>query len=144
MCSALTLHHVLSKKRIMKTTILFLATVCLLAGCKKTATPPGGIIGKWELRKSYGGFAYHDSTFLAGNGTIYQFNPDSTYRFYVKNKLTKQGSFHTRTDHQDVSGTTHQILFSDGTGQPFDLQGSRLTLGTTVTDGIAMDYQKIL
>lgn len=129
----------------MKTTTLFLVAFCLLAGCKKTATPPDGIIGKWELRKSYGGFAYHDSTFLAGNGTIYQFNPDSSYRFYIKNKLTKQGTFHTRTVHQDVSGISgHQILFSDGTGQPFDLQGSRLTLGTTITDGIAMDYQKNL
>ncbi|MDB5157722.1 MAG: hypothetical protein JWR50_2429 [Mucilaginibacter sp.] len=113
----------------MKTTILFLATICILAGCKKTATPPGGIIGKWELRKSYGGFAYHDSTFLAGNGTIYQFNPDSSYRFYIKNKLTKQGTFHTRTVHQDVSGISdHQILFSDGTGQPFDLQEAGLRL----------------
>ena len=129
----------------MKIIIIFLAALCFLAGCKKTTTPqPGGIMGKWEIRKSYGGFSYHDSTYVAGNGTIYLFKSDSSYQFYFKNKLSKQGTFHISNTHQEVSGITGQILFSDGTGQPFDLQGSKLTIGTTVTDGIASDYQKIL
>jgi hypothetical protein len=131
----------------MKKTFLLalIAASCLLA-CKKGAVVSPGLFGKWELRHSYGGLAGFDSVYKAGNGTIYQFNSDSTYKHFTKNKLDAQGNFHIKkyNNPSENSISLYMIFFGDDTyGDAFSMKGDTITIGITVTDGIASDYKKI-
>ena len=130
----------------MKTLILVLLAACCLAACKKSTTVSPGVFGKWELRSKYGGLAGIDSTYKSGNGTIYQFNRDSTYSYYVNSKLKTTGVFHIK------AGDTHGVnaafeIYFDNTiyGEPFALSDIRMTIGAgaPLYDGIAADYVKI-
>ena len=56
------------------------AAVVAISSCEKGGTVAPGFFGKYELRRQYGGLYYRDSTYKAGNGTVYQFNSDSTYK----------------------------------------------------------------
>jgi len=69
--------------------LLFLVAVCALA-CKKSEPVKPGLFGKWEIHRRYGSLLGFDSIYKAGNGNIYQFNSDSTYKYYVKYKLASQ------------------------------------------------------
>jgi len=126
--------------------ILLLCGTFYISACTKGEQVSTGLFGKWELRREYGGFSYRDSIYKPGNGTYYQFNNDSTYTHYTKNKLDAQGVFHIRKfDNSNMTYLPdHQIFFDNVLyGQPFQLKGSTITIGTTVTDQIALDYQKI-
>ena len=125
--------------------LVFIAACCLLA-CKKGAIVSPGLFGKWELRHSYGGLAGYDSVYKAGNGNIYQFNSDSTYKHFTKNKLDGQGNFHIKNYNNPSANyiSRYMIFFGDDTnGDAFSMRNDTITIGTTVTDGIASDYKKI-
>lgn len=126
----------------MKRILPAILIVISFAACKKTAVNPG-LFGRWELTRMYGGLSYRDSVYTKGNGNIYQFNRDSTYKKYDSGALTSQGRFHIRTDNGYHPQTTYVILFdSDTYGEPMSITGTTLTLGTSVADGFASDYQK--
>ena len=94
----------------------------------------------------YGGFAYRDSVYKPGNGTLYQFNSDSTYKHYVKGQLNSQGVFHIKKNGirwSDNVAYDALLLDNDTYGDIITFKDSTLTIGTTVTDGIAKDYVKI-
>jgi len=125
--------------------LLALVVVCALA-CKKSAPVTPGLFGKWELRHSYGGLAGFDSVYKAGNGNILQFNSDSTYKRFEAKKLTATGVFHIKryTSSTENPVTTYMIFFDNTTyGDAFYMKGTTVTIGTTATDGIASDFQKI-
>lgn len=125
--------------------ILAIAAFCTM-GCKKGGSVSPGLFGKWELRRVYGGISYRDSTYKTGNGTVYQFNSNSTYKHFTKNQLDGQGVFHIRIGHELSANQLpdHLIFFDNATsGELFALSGTVVTIGTTVTDQIASDYEKI-
>jgi hypothetical protein len=126
------------KRRIL----VVIIAICGLTACKKTSVSPG-LFGKWELRRSYWGLLYRDSSYSPGNGYIYEFGSDSSYKQFIKNKLTAQGKFHI-IKVPDV-GTGNTIIAFDNTqyGDPFSIAGTKITLGTSKDDGIASEYQKI-
>jgi hypothetical protein len=126
----------------MKRVLLFVTIICVLAACKKTVVAPG-LFGKWELRRTYGGFAYSDSTYKAGNGHIFQFSSDSSYKQFSNNTVTAQGKFHIVKLVYGGS-TSSGIVFSDSENpEPFTFDGTKFTLGSSFDDGIASDYKKI-
>jgi len=126
--------------------LIVVAVVCFaMSSCKKDSQGLPGLFGKWELRRMYGGFGYRDSTYAPGNGNIYQFNRDSTYKLFEKGKVAEAGVFHIRKN-EDNGGFEFNgaILFNNGAyGNAIMLKDNKLTLGTTITDGIAADYEKI-
>ena len=125
--------------------LLSLVTVCALA-CTKSAPITPGLFGKWELRRSYGGIAGFDSVYKAGNGNIFQFNSDSTYKRFAVNKLTATGVFHIKHyNNPNENSISEYMIFFDNTtyGQPFNMKGTTITIGTIVTDQVASDFQKI-
>jgi hypothetical protein len=129
-----------------KTILLALIAACCLLACKKGAMVSPGLFGKWELRHSYGGLAGFDSVYKAGNGNIYQLNSDSTYKHFAKNKLDRQGNFHIKmfNNPNQNSISLYMIYFDNDTyGDAFNMKNDTITIGTTVTDGIASDYKKI-
>ena len=129
-----------------KTFLLVVIAACCLLACKKGAIVSPGLFGKWELRHSYGGLAGYDSVYKAGNGNIYQFNSDSTYKHFPGNNLLSEGVFHIKhyNNPSENSSSEYAIFFDNTTyGDAFSMNGTTITLGTTVTDGIASDYQKI-
>lgn len=131
----------------MKTSLLFIgiAAFCMM-GCNKGSSVSPALFGKWELRRMYGGFSYRDSIYKAGNGTAYQFNTDSTYKHFTKNQLDGQGVFHIVKYNNPAANyiSSYQIYFDNTTyGEPFSTKGDMITIGTTVTDQIASDYQRI-
>ncbi|WP_426670518.1 hypothetical protein ACPPVU_04575 [Mucilaginibacter sp. McL0603] len=127
----------------MRALILVIVATCCLIACKKSEPISPGIFGKWELRTMVGGIAGFDSTYKAGNGTILQFNHDSTYLHYIRGKLNNQGVFHIKT-YYPPSGPYEEILFDNNTsGEFFKQQGTQLTIGQDFADGITMSYAKI-
>ena len=129
----------------MKTFLLIFIAACCLLSCKKSSIS-SGLVGKWELRRQYGGLAAYDSVYKAGNGTIFQFNRDSTYKAYNKGTLYSQGNFHIKiVGYNSTTSFYGAVLFDNvnlGT-EAISLDDTKLTLGTTVTDGLAADYAKI-
>jgi hypothetical protein len=122
--------------------LLIIVTICGLIACKKTGVKPG-LFGKWELRRAYGGLSYRDSAYSAGNGNIYQFGADSTYKLFIKGKVNAQGTFHI-VKLVYAGSTSAGIVFDDsGNPEPFVFGGTKFTLGTSIDDGIASEYQKI-
>ena len=130
----------------MRQVVLFILLALCVMACQKDKPITPGIFGKWELRRVYGGLLGFDSTYKAGNGTIYQFNSDSTYKHFTNKKQDAQGIFHIQINNNPTANSisTYTILFDNTTyGEPLTINGTSITIGTTVTDGIAMDYQKI-
>ena len=132
-----------------KLLFLIVAAFCLLA-CKKDQPVSPGLFGKWELRRMYGGLYYRDFAFAAGNGTLYQFNTDSTYKYFIKGELKSQGVFHYRKHSILIGDAFYDALILNDTvpatisyDNMVKIKGTTLTLGTTITDGIASDYQKV-
>jgi hypothetical protein len=126
--------------------ILLIGSVYGISACKKGNSISPTLFGKWELRHSRGGFAGFDSVYKAGNGNIFQFNSDSTYKRFEANKLAATGVFHIRHYNNPAENTDSEyaILFDNTIyGEPFYMKGSTITIGTTATDGVASDYQKI-
>ncbi|MFI5162498.1 MAG: hypothetical protein ACHQHN_14555 [Sphingobacteriales bacterium] len=125
-----------------KVLLLIIIAAIGFTACKKTGVNPG-LFGKWELRRSYGGFAYFDSTYKAGNGNVYQFGNDSTYKLFIKGKLSAQATFHI-VKLMYGGSTNSGIVFND-TGNPeaFVFGGTKLTIGTSTNDGIASEYEKV-
>lgn len=128
----------------MKTLLLLLvASVSILAACKKKEIVPG-LIGKWELRRADGGFAYHDSTYQAGNGNIYLFRKDSTYKKYDNGTLSASGKFHIHTNTYPNANSITTITFGDDTnGYPIVVTDNKMSLGALFADGVAYEYAKI-
>lgn len=126
--------------------ILLICSVYCISACKKGNSISPNLFGKWELRYSYGGILGYDSVYKAGNGNILQFNSDSTYKRFEANKLVTTGVFHIK-HYNSPTGLTiseYEIFFDNTTyGDTFSRKGTTITIGTTVTDGIASDYQKI-
>jgi hypothetical protein len=129
----------------MKTFLLVIVAACFcMLSCKKSSPVTPGLFGKWELRSMMGGIAGFDSTYVAGNGTIYQFNSDSTYKHFIKHKLNDQGIFHIKSFFPPSSRAFEEIIFDNNTtGELFNYSGTQITIGEDVDDGIAMGYQKI-
>jgi hypothetical protein len=130
----------------MKTFLLIIVAACFMLACKKSGTISPGFFGKWELRRTYGGYGGFDSTYNAGNGTAYQFNSDSTYKHFTKSKLDAQGVFHIKIYNNPAENTiANKLIFfgNDTIGTPIYPTATKLTIGTTAADGLASDYVKI-
>lgn len=131
----------------MRAIILIIIAVAIFGlSCKKGSSVSPTLFGKWELRHSYGGLAGFDSVYKAGNGNILQFSSDSTYKRFEANKLAATGVFHIKRYNNPTENpiSTYMIFFDNATyGDAFDMKGTTFTIGTTVTDGIASDFQKI-
>ena len=131
----------------MKTIFYILAAVALCSSCiKKQVSSPAAFFGKYELHRSYGGLYYRDSTYKPGNGTIYQFNSDSTYKHFINGKQDTMGVYHIKLNTDATSAAyIPKLIFFDNTryGEAFASKTNGITIGTSVDDGIAVDYQKI-
>jgi hypothetical protein len=126
----------------MKRYFFLVAVVIAVSACKKSGITPG-LIGKWELRHASGGWG-HDSTYVAGNGNIYQFNADSTYKLYDNGALSSSGRFHIRKGNNFQVPSLNTIYFDNSAyGDVIEVNGAKLTIGTTIADGVAYEYVKI-
>jgi hypothetical protein len=129
-----------------RTFLLIIVSAWCLVACKKSSNISPGLFGKWELRSYHGGYPGVDSTFAAGNGTFYQFNSDSTYKYFIKGKLSSQGTYHYKKNGYKDSGMASydELLFNNfANGEMVVLNGTELTMGNTWSDGLAYDYQKV-
>jgi hypothetical protein len=119
-----------------------LAASALMA-CKKTVITPG-LFGKWELRRASGGdFAYQDSVYKPGNGNIYQFNTDSTYKAYINHNLSSQGKFHILKNTNPAGNGVDILIFNSNT-EGFPIMLSDTTMILVTGGGWYQDrYQKI-
>lgn len=127
----------------MKKHCLFLIIIMSACACKKTIVSPG-LFGKWEIRRASGGdFAYQDSVYKPGNGNIYQFSTDSTYKKYINHTLSAQGKFHIRKNTNPAADSVDILLFDSNTdGFPMAINDTTMILITGA--GWYKDkYQKI-
>lgn len=128
----------------MKRVLLLVIVICAFAACKKTAVINPGLFGKWEIRRSSGGdFAYQDSVYKPGNGNIYQFSTDSTYKRYINHNLSSQGKFHIIKNTNPAADSVDILLFDGNTeGFPITISGTSMTL-ITGAGWFEDKYQKI-
>jgi len=130
----------------MRTIILLTLIAVGALACTKSAPVTPGLFGKWELRHSYGGLAGFDSVYKAGNGNILQFNSDSTYKRFEANKPAATGVFHIKHYNNPTENSISEYTISfdnNNYEEPFHMKGTTITIGTTITDQVASDFQKI-
>ena len=127
----------------MKLILSLIMVAFCICSCKKSVPVTPGLFGKWELRNVYGGLSYRDSVYKLGNGNIFQLYSDSTYKHFSKNKLDQQGSFHILKSIFPSGSSTDEIIFENYLSDQIVVTGTKMTIGTTASDGIAQDYQKI-
>ncbi|RWY49496.1 hypothetical protein [Mucilaginibacter gilvus] len=128
----------------MTRALLLIATVCFLSACTKTDVLDGSIFGKYELRATYGGFSYHYDKFSPGNGSIFQFKSDSTYNRYAGDAIAASGKYHIKITNTEGGVRYGTIAFNTSDyREAFRIKGDTITIGTTVTDGIASEYVKL-
>jgi hypothetical protein len=131
----------------MKTvTVVALLVLCALA-CTKPQPLSPYLFGKWEVRKTYGGFIIPpDSTYKPGNGNIMQFNADSTYNHFTPAGLVAKGTFHIRAGAFKNGTTTYDEIYFDNDTSARSLiilNGDMLTLKPLIPDISTTDYQKL-
>lgn len=128
----------------MKKYLTIVVIIAAFSACKKNNVLLPGLTGKWELRHTYGGFLSHDSIYAAGNGHMYQFNRDSTYKKFDTGSQSAQGIYHIRHDNNYQMKAGFSILFDNATsGEPIAIYEGELTIGTSVADGVTYEYVKV-
>jgi hypothetical protein len=134
----------------MKKLLLITIATLALAACKKgtAPTPSPNIIGKWELHERIGGnITPADSTYKPGNGNVYQFNSDSTYKQYVNGSLSSQGTFHVRNQNpNNANQTNYKVLYFDSDvnfSYLFGVNQNVLTLQPQIPDIGTQEYEKL-
>ncbi len=133
----------------MKRLLLILIVTGSLFACKKssttttTITKSAGIAGWWELRRTSGGLR-PDSIYASGNGNIYEFNSNNTYKKYQATLLVAQGTFRVVDNLGPNENGVILIYFDNNTtGEQLQYDSQTLTIGTSAADGPAWTYQKI-
>jgi hypothetical protein len=124
----------------MRKYLYILAIVAALASCKKGAgTSNLWILGRWELYSMSGGF--RDTIFARGNGNVYQFYGNNTYKKYTASQLSAQGSIRIA----NLSEENFFVIYfdKDTTGVQLAYQNGMITLGSSAADGPAWTYQRI-
>jgi pectate lyase len=133
----------------MKRLLLILVVTASLVACKKSSTTTTamtkgtGIAGWWELRRTSGGLR-PDSIYASGNGNIYEFNSNNTYKKYQATVLVAQGTYQI-ADYPGPSANGVILIYFDNstTGEQLQYDSQTLTIGTSAADGPAWTYQKI-
>jgi hypothetical protein len=128
----------------MKKIILMMMVAAGLAACKngQQVAPSSVLTGKWELRETLGGFK--DSSYAAGNGTIYQFNSNNTFKHFTNGTQDDQGTYAYKKDGVTFSGYKYDaLILNNAPGQIVDLNGDKLSIGTAIADGPQSNFQKI-
>ncbi|HTI59133.1 hypothetical protein [Mucilaginibacter sp.] len=126
----------------MKRLLILLAiSVFAITACKKSSVN-SVLAGKWELRHQNGGWGY-DSTYVAGNGNIFDFYGNNRFKRYEKGALAEQGTFHIQKATKELGSTDVIIFNNDVYGEPLELSNGTLSIGTSAADGIINHYQKI-
>jgi hypothetical protein len=122
-----------------------IAIAFCVSACKKgDEQSSSDLYGKWELHRQYGGFLGKDSVYAAGNGNIYQFNNGDTYKHFAQGKVDAQGVFLIKKESNPPDQPINYILFDKITsGEPISIDGNKLSIGTTVTDGQISEYTRI-
>ncbi|HVS91299.1 MAG TPA: hypothetical protein VHE59_04655 [Mucilaginibacter sp.] len=121
----------------MKRVILIVFVSLCIFGCKKGGISlSGGLYGKWELHKTYGGFILQaDSVYQPGNGNILLLNTDGTYKRYTNGALSAQGVYSIREN---------SLLFDNDTpGSTITINNSVLTLQPRIPDIATSQYVRI-
>lgn len=132
----------------MKRLLLTLLMAGSLVACKKSSNTPvntlnSSISGWWELHRTSGGLR-PDSIYAAGNGNIYEFSSNNTYKRYQASVLVAQGTFRIVNNlASNENGIIYIYFDNSASGEPFQYDGQNLTLGSSAADGIASTYQRI-
>lgn len=125
----------------MRKLLVFLFALAIFGSCKKNESTSSTrwIFGRWELSGESGGFQY--TAFARGNGNIYQFDGDNTYKKYTASQLTTQGTFRVA----NLSEQNFYMIYfdKDTIGEQLSYQNGMIILGSSAADGPSWTYQKI-
>ena len=116
------------------------------AGIKKSDSLTTGLFGKWEITKRFGGNIL-PANFQAGNGTVYQFNSDSTYKHYQDGTLNESGVFHIVKSALKYDTVAYNVLYFNNDHSLFassiiTVNGNQLTLAPLMPDFARTVYIK--
>lgn len=132
----------------MKPFLLVLCISAIIAGCRKGSpiSPIGNnsVFGKWELRTERGGLQ-PDKNYLAGNGKGLQLNIDSTYHYFDKSVIGRQGTYHIAPNSLSMTQMTLNFIYYDHAtyGDLIIRKTDTLSIGDSSADGLTSIYVRI-
>jgi hypothetical protein len=128
----------------MKPTLCLLL-FCFLFSCRKEAlSTKDFIVGKWELRKTFGGWT-GTTTYQAGNGNILEFTK-TNFSSYSNGQLNESGSYSIVKDTtMDGSLEDRVIYYGISTGPKMfvRIDGEKLNFSLHVVDGGGSEYERV-
>jgi hypothetical protein len=129
----------------MKKIAVIILLFIVFVACHKDSPVLPGLMGKWELRTTSGGFAGGTQNYPKGNGNILQFTSTTAYKRYEANKLTSEGTYEIKKGIIIYSNEKVDSIYFDqhNWGDVINVQGTKLTIGTGYADGIVSGYEKI-
>jgi hypothetical protein len=126
----------------MKTLLALVFLIVFAEGCKKDSSGGITITGTWELRMTSGTIAGVTKTYPPGNGSLVQFNTNSTYKFFTNNQQSSQGTYKIVKNGATIGGQVYDgLLYDDRNPADFVvLKADSLTIGDTFPDGVTSSY----
>ena len=126
-------------------------TLCLLLllsvfGCKKEEpTFQDRLAGKWELRKTIGGFTRTTTTYPSGNGNRLEFTK-TTFSRIENGQVSESGTYEVIRDTAGYGKAGDRIVYNgirSGMFEFFSLEANKLTFSVAAMDGGGSEYERI-
>ena len=126
---------------------MFIAlTLCSASTCNKDKLPAStSIMGQWRWVKSVGGIGGFTSTpQRSGFAQRYQFNDDSTFRFYRKDTVAMQGKFSIVRNYKYGNSTIDVLKTGSSFDQSLLIRNDTLFLyDISISDGYSSTYVRV-
>jgi len=126
--------------------MLLALTLCSASSCNKGKLPASkSIMGQWRWVKSVGGIGGFTTTpQSAGFTQRYQFNDDSTFRFFRKDTIAMQGKFSIVRNYKYGSSTIDVFKTGNSFDQSLLIRNDTLFLyDISISDGYNNTYVRI-
>jgi hypothetical protein len=127
--------------------MLIALILCSASSCNKGKLPTStSIMGQWRWVKSVGGIGgFTSSPQSSGFTQRYQFNDDSTFRFYRKDTVAAQGKFSIVRNYQYGNSTIDVLKTSNSSfDQSLLIRNDTLYLyDISISDGYNNTYVRV-
>jgi hypothetical protein len=103
------------------------------------------IIGKWELRKSVGGYGGGPTTYPFGNGSILKF-ADTVFESYQNGQLIESGVYKIHKESNSLNPTLYRLVYVKQSEifKYFEkLENNQLVISVDADDGYTNYYDRI-
>lgn len=126
----------------MKSMVLFFSALLFFTGCKKDSfSISEQVVGKWELRRTYGGGAPAE-VYEPGNGRRYELTA-SHFTFYRDGQVIESGSYRIYQENSPAWGEYRIEFNTNAVPQYIRIEGNRLTITSVGREADYAEFERI-